>query len=233
MSKIFFLLIAITLVLSTPTISQKKFDLSVYTGSGISFLGGSGATNKSYYIIGDVVRLDEMKNPYGKKPLTNFFAGLQAKMLLPSNYMLMLSTQYEQTGGRLTADSILYLGFSRVDGKYKRNYDFISVNPEIGRTILQKKVKLVLHTGLDYAFKLSLKDQFDYTDQSCKKYSIRNQGMNPETNDLRFTIGSSITRKRWTLDLNYKHGLSNYNKNGNDKVFSRLLHIRLIYTFLK
>ena len=99
--------------------------------------------------------------------------------------------------------------------------------------VFQKKVIITFHAGLDYAFRLSRGEQFDYTDQSGRKNSVGYDGDTPETNDFRVTIGASIIKKRWTLDLNYKHGLSNYNTNGNSKVFERILHIRVMYAFLK
>ena len=216
--------------------------MSIYTGSGNSFFGGSGATSKSIYHLHNTPGIlpphpfvpDTITNPYGKKPFANFIAGLQADIVLPQKWMLILSTQYEQTGGKLTADTVYSTtGPSKVNGKYQRRYDFISINPQIGKIIFKKQVTIVVHAGFDYAFKLEQSDQFDYTDQGGQKNIVGYGGGTPETNDLRFTIGTSITRKRWSLDFNYKHGLSNYNKNSSSKVFERLLHIRLMYAFLK
>jgi hypothetical protein len=91
---------------------------------------------------------------------------------------------------------------------------------------------IILHTGVDYGFKLSLKEQFDYTNPNGQKNSFGYQGGIPETNDFRITAGGSIRRKRWTLDLNYKPGLIHYNKNENDKACQRILTIRVGYMLL-
>ena len=122
MSKVFPLLVAASIVLSTPSWSQKKINLSVFTGSGISFFAGPGAVNKSDFSVSGsgINTLAIMANPYGKKQFTNFIAGLQADITLPSKWMLMLSSQYEQTGGELTPDSVFFSGASiKTDGRYK------------------------------------------------------------------------------------------------------------------
>jgi hypothetical protein len=228
------LLIAATLFLNTHSWSQKKLTLSAFTGSGISFFGGPGATDKSNYHISDVSGLpNTMANPYGKKPFTNFLAGLQADITLPSKWILALSSQYEHSGAKLTGDSIISrIGNTKTDGKFQRYYDYISINPQIGRILFQKTITLIVHTGLDYTSRLDRGEQFDYTNQSGQRYSVGYSGGEPEVNDLRVTVGASVTRKKWNMDINYKHGLVNYWKDGPAKVYARLLHIRLQYAIL-
>ena len=237
MSKVFPLLVAASIVLSTPSWSQKKLNLSVFTGSGISFFAGPGAVNKSNFSVSGsgFNTLAIMANPYGKKQFTNFIAGLQADITPSSTkWILILSSQYEQTGGELSPDSVFSSGVAtKTVGKYKRYYNFISVDPQIGRILFQKKVIITFHAGLDYAFKVTEGEQFDYTNQTGQTNSIGYEGGYPKTTDFRITFGTSITLKKWSLDFNFKHGLSNYNKNGNAKVLEKLLHIRLLYTFLK
>jgi len=231
------LLIAANFLLSVPSWSQKKLTLSAFTGSGISFFGGPGAvSNSTYYRSGLPFPSpipDTMANPYGKKPFTNFLAGLQADITLPSKWILLLSSQYEHTGGSLTSDSVVSpSGTIKTNGKYNRYYDFISVNPQIGRIIFQKVITLTLHTGIDYTSKLNRGDDFDYTNQNGQKNSIGYDGGEPEKNDLRVSFGASVTRKKWSVGINYKHGLVNYWKYGPEKVYARLLHIRVQYAFL-
>ena len=237
MSKVFPLLVAVLFGINIPSWSQKKLSLSVFTGSGISFFRGPGAVNNSVYYRNGLLfpnDIDTMANPYGKKPFTNFLAGLQADITLSPKWILLLSSQYEHSGGKLTGDSVISpSGSIKANGTCRRYYDFISVNPQIGRMVFQKKVTLTLHTGIEYTLKLNIGNRFDYTDQNGRKNSIGKTGGEPEVNDFRLTFGASIKRKKWSLDLNFKNGLSNYNKNGNGKVFEKLLHIRLLYTFLK
>ena len=54
-----------------------------------------------------------------------------------------------------------------------------------------------------------------------------------QLDDFRLTAGGMISLNKWSLDLNYKHGLNNYNEGGNGNVFSRMLHIKLLYRLLK
>jgi hypothetical protein len=65
------------------------------------------------------------------------------------------------------------------------------------------------------------------------KNSIGYSGDEPEVNDLRITFGTSVTKKKWTLGIIYKRGLTNYDKSGGGEVNSRLLHIRIQYRFLQ
>jgi hypothetical protein len=236
MYKIAALLIAATFTFNIPSWSQKKLSLSVLTGSGISFFGGSGDADKSTYYRNGLSfpnAVDTMANPYGRKPFTNFLAGLQAGITLPSKWILLLSAQYEHTGGRLTSDSVISPSASiKTTGKYSRYYDFISVNPQIGRILFQKGVTLTLHTGIDYTSKLDMGNTFEYRDQNGLDSSIGYSGGEPEVNDLRVSFGVSVTRKKWSLDINYKHGLVDYMKYSADKVYARILHIRLQYAFL-
>jgi hypothetical protein len=230
MYKLPVLLITASLILGIPSWSQKKLTLSAFTGSGISFFSGAGAVNNSTYYISDVPSIpNTIGQPYGKKPFANFLAGLQADLTLSSKWTLSLSSQYEHTGGKLAIDTIISrTGMTKADGKYKRYYDFISINPQIGRILFQKLVRLTIHTGIDYALKLDRGEQSDYTDQTSTAYS----GDEPEVNDLRITFGTSVSLKKWSLDINYKHGLVNYWKDGPGKVYARLVQVRLLYSFL-
>jgi hypothetical protein len=233
MHRITVLLIVTTILLNVPLWSQKKFTLSAFAGSGLSFFGGRGAVSKSNYYLSDVSGIPGyMANPYGKKIFINFLAGLQADITLPSKWIFLLSSQYEHTGGRLTGDSVVSrAGSIKTNGKFERYYDFISINPQIGRIVFQKAVTLSLHAGIDYTSRLDRGEQFDYTNQNGERYSIGYQGAEPEVNDLRITFGASVMRKKWSLDINYKHGVVNYWKDGQANAYSRLLHIRLLYAF--
>src|SRR6266498_5266462 len=145
MHKLAALIIAANLLLSVPSWSQKKLTLSAFTGSGISFFGGPGAASKSAYHLSSStfgpngIIPDTVEHPYGKKPFTNFLAGLQADLTLSSKWTFILSSQYEHSGGALTADTVVSSsGSIKTDGKYSRNYEFISVNPQVGRIMFQK-----------------------------------------------------------------------------------------------
>ena len=136
MSKPKILLIITTLLLCIAASSQKRFNLSVFTGAGFSFFGGPGAVSSSNYYRNGLPfpnDVDTMVQPYGKKPLLNFLAGLEANVVL-SKWVLSLTSQYEHTGGSLNGDSIITAsGSTKSNGKYSRSYDFISINPQIGR----------------------------------------------------------------------------------------------------
>jgi len=228
------LLIAAGLFVSHATWSQKKFNLSVFTGSGLSFFGGPGAvsSSKSYFNEQPFPNdYHSIADPYGKKPYLNFLAGLEVDLVM-SKWILAVSSQYEHSGGSLNYDSIISpSGNKKVSGKYSRNYEFISINPQVGRIIVQKKITFALRTGIDYTSKLDRGLQFGWTDQSGQKYEAGYDGDEPEINDVRITFAAIVAMKRWGIAITYKHGIANYNPSGAN-AYSRLLQFRLQYTFL-
>jgi len=236
MYKIPALLIAASLLLSAPSWSQKKLTFSAFTGSGVSFFRGSGTVSNSVYHRNGLSfpnAVDTMANPYGRKTYTNFLAGLQADITLSSKWMLLISAQFENLGGKLTGDSVISPSANyKTNGSFRRYYNFISINPKIGRIIFQKAVTLTLHTGIDYTSKLEMGYTFDFSDQNSQRNIIGGSGGEPEVNDMRISFGASVSRKKWSVDINYKHGLVNYWKYGPAKVYARLIHFRLQYAFL-
>lgn len=236
MYRIAALFIAVSLACSIPSWSQKKLTLSAFTGSGVSFFRGSGTVSSSVYHRNDLSfpnGIDSMANPYGRKAYTNFVAGLQADITLPSNWILLISAQYENSGGKLAGDSVISPSSGyKTNGSYKHYYNYISINPQIGRIIFQKALTLELHTGIDYTSKLETGNKFDFTDQTGQRNIIGGSGGEPEVNDIRITFGACLKRKKWSIDFNYKHGIVNYKNHGVGNVYSRLLHIRILYAFL-
>jgi hypothetical protein len=238
MYKISTLIITAILLLNAPSWSQKKLKLSAFTGSGISYFRGSGTTNNSVYYRSGLPFPnfsnvpDTMANPYGRKGYTNFLAGLQADIMLSSKWVLLLTAQYENTGARLTGDSVISpTAHLKINGKYSRRYDNISLNPQIGRIIFQKTITLTAHAGIDYTSKLAMGNNFEYTDQNGQKNYVGYSGDEPEVNDCRITFGASVTGKKWSLDINYKQGLTNYRKYGAGNVYTRILQLRILYSF--
>ena len=236
MYKIAVLFILSTLLFSIPSWSQKKLTFSAFTGSGVSCFRGSGTVSNSVYHRNGLIfpnEVDTMANPYGRKAYTNWLAGLQVDLAFPSKWILLLTVQFENSGGKLTGDSVISPSATyKTTGTFKRYYNYISVNPQIGRIIFQKEVTLTIHAGIDYTSKLEMGYNFEFKDQNGQKNWIGGSGGEPEVNDMRITFGASVKRKKWSIDFNYKHGIVNYKKYGVGNVYSRQLHIRLQYAFL-
>jgi hypothetical protein len=236
MYKIAVLFIVTILASSNLSLSQKKLTLSAFTGSGVSRFSGSATMSNSVYHRNGLAfphAIDTMANPYGKKGYTNWLAGLQADVTLSSKWVLQLSVEFENSGGKLTGDSVISPSASyKTNGTFKRYYNYISFNPQIGRIVFQKGVTLIVHTGIDYTSKLEMGYLFSFKDQNGLQNSIGGSGGEPEVNDMRISFGASVKRKRWGLDLNYKHGLVNYKNYGVGNVYSRILHVSLQYAIL-
>lgn len=237
MSKLNHGLIIICLFISSLSLAQSPLKLSVYTGSGVSSFSGSGSTGHSNFYRNGLAfpnAVDTAGNHFGSQTAPCFIAGLQLDRSLSKSWTLFVSAQYEHNSSRLKVDSVINPGGSfKTNGTYTTYNDFISINPQIGRTFSFGKMGLIVHGGFDYAFRLSMGDQCDYTDPTGKKFSIAHSGGRPEVNDFRLTAGGTLSLNKWSLGLNYKYGLSNYNADGNGDVFSRMLHIKLLYRILK
>jgi|KBSSwiStaDraftv2_1062776.scaffolds.fasta_scaffold245638_2 hypothetical protein len=242
MNKITFLLIA-GLIFNFSALSQKKLSVSAFIGLGTSSFRGPGAVNSSIYYRSDIVPSNPpnwdpgiMTNPYGKKPFANFVAGLHADVQFSSKWILQLNSQYEYTGARLTIDSVITPTTSiNTNGVYTRYYDLVSINPGLGSVLFQNSSsKLILHGGLDYVFNISMGFRNEYqNERNGKNYSIGGSGDNPEINDFRLTGGATFMFKKVGIDLTYKHGLANFNKNGTAEVYSRLFHVRFLYSLIR
>ncbi len=237
MSRLNHSLIILCLFISGSTLAQGSLKLSVFTGSGFSFFSGPGSTGKSDYYRNGLTfpnAVDSAGNHFGNKATPCFIAGLQLDRALSPAWTLSLSAQYEHNGSRLISDSVITPGGNyKTSGIYTAHNDFISINPQLGRRFTAGKLGFMLHGGFDYSFRLSMSDQFDFTDEAGKKFSIGHSGGRPEINDFRLTAGVLISLNKWGLDLDYKHGLSNYNSGETGDVFSRILHIKLLYRLLK
>lgn len=237
MSKVNHGLIIICLFISSLSLAQRPLKLSVYTGSGVSSFSGSGSTADSKFYRNGLTfpnAVDTVGNHFGSESAPCFIAGLQLDHSLSKSWAFIVSAQYEHNGSRLKVDSVINPGGNfKTNGTYTAYNDFISINPQIGRTFSFGKLALIVHGGFDYAFRLSMSDQFDFTDPSGIKNSIGHGGGRPEVNDFRLTAGGTFSLNKWSLGLNYKHGLSNYNADGNGDVHSRMLHIKLLYRILK
>jgi hypothetical protein len=227
-------LLVVSVTMGSPSVfSQKKLSLSVSLGSGISCFRGSGTVENSvYYRNGQPFpnSIDTIAKSFGRKAHTNYLAGLQADWRLHSKWILSLSTHFESSGGRLHGDSVITSSSAfKTDGEYRRYYHYISFNPQIARILFQKSITVLVHAGIDYTSKLDQGVSFEYTSPDQKKWFIGGQGNEPEVNDARVTAGATIIRKKWGLDINYKHGFVDYLKYSPDEAYSRMLHIRLLY----
>jgi hypothetical protein len=236
MARITVLSIVICLLLSISVSAQKKLSLSASVGKGLSWFSGEGSTYRSVYYRNGLSfpnSVDTIANHWGQIAKGNFLAGLQVDLKLSHRWVLQFGAHYERSGGRLIVDSVhTPSGNFRTNGKYYEYYDYISLNPQVGYLLTKKVAKLTLHAGIDYTSKLDRGNQFDFVDPTNKRYSIGGSGGEPEVNDCRLTGGLMINVKKWGLDFNYKHGITNYNKYSDREVYSRLLHLRLLYRIL-
>ncbi len=222
--------------ISTITYAQPGIRLFAYAGTGGSFFGGPGSTRSANYYRNGVAfpnAVDTIANHFGRMINPSFSIGLQLERALNRDWTFTFAAQYESAGAHLKSDSLITPGgHYRISGNYWVDYSFISLNPQIERTISNGSTQIALHGGLDYAIKAGLSDHFEYVDPNGINTSVGHSGGKPEVNDLRLTAGASFRFAKWKVDLNYKHGLTDYNKNGSGRAAMRIIEVKLGYRIL-
>ncbi len=159
-------------------------------------------------------------------------AGIQLEYPLSKSWSILLNTQYEQAGAALKSDSVITpSGNFKTDGDYWINYFFVSINPQIARNFKMGNTRISILSGFEYSLGVNISDRFEFIDQTGKNFSIGRSGGDPEVNDFRINIGTNLQMHKWGLGLNYKHGLSNFNKGDSQKAFMRLFQLKLMYRF--
>lgn len=226
-------MIACSLLAVITCFSQHKIALSAYAGSGVSFFRGNGSVSESYYYRNGLNfpdAVDSIGNHFGRNSRGNFLAGLQMEYPYSKNWSFFLNTQYEHTGAALHSDSVITpSGNFKTDGNYRINYFFVSINPQLARNFEKGNTRISIHSGFEYALGVTISDRFEFIDQSGKNFSIGRSGGKPEVNDFRISIGTTVQLNKWGLGLDYKHGLTNFNKGNSQKAFMRLFQLKLLY----
>lgn len=216
--------------------SQKTISLHATVGSGVSYFRGSGAVDNSiFYRNGQPFpnSIDTPGHQFGRRSVTNFMAGVQANLRLIPSLILTVDALLEHSGGELTIDSVRTpSGNFKTNGEYKRKYNFLSINPQLGRRISIGPAGIRVSAGVDYCLKLSRNVVCNYTDLNGQKNSIGGSGGEPEINDIRLTAGLTVNFKKIGLNVVYKHGVLDYMRDRPGQVYSRLVHVRLLYRLL-
>jgi hypothetical protein len=216
--------------------AQSKWSLAVYAGSGLSKFGGPGATGVTWYHLSDVSSIPSTAvNPYGNKNIQTWQAGLQAQYQLNNHLVFLLNSQYEHTGGTQDVDTIFSIGgLTKINGEFSLYHDFISINPQFGAAILNKKLRLLLKFGIDYALRIERGEDLEFTNMNGEQFAWGSSGGVPANNEFRVTAGMQMDYNRIGLGVNYKHGLTNARDDDYGKeVYSRTWQFNLYYRFLK
>lgn len=236
MRKVIACIVIVCIFISPETYAQQGVRLFAYAGTGVSHFGGPGSVRSSDYYRNGVAfpnAVDTIANHFGRMMKPAFSAGLQLERPFSQEWSFIFSAQYESAGAHLKSDSLITPGpHYRIQGNYRTVYNFVSLNPQVQKTITQGDTKVSLHGGLDYAIRITLSDHFEYVDHNGINTSVAHSGGKPEVNDFRLTAGASFRFAKWNVDLNYKHGLSDYNKNGVSKAGMRIMELKLGYRLL-
>lgn len=214
--------------------SQKGLRVSINVGPGVSWFGGEGAVSASTYYLSDAPGVPSyILEPFGKRSITSLHLGVRGIMDINDVLAISLNGMYEITGGKLDINKAVTRGNTiDTNGSFTRSFRFISLNPEIGMYLMKKKVSLLAHTGLDYAFRIENSEKYVFYDNAGNKFVAENSGGNEGKNDLRITGGLTFLYRRWIMDITYKHGIADLWQNSENKAYSRLFVFRLGFTLL-
>lgn len=232
MKKIFTLLLLSAPVI--PALSQKKFSISVFAGSGGSWYAGTGSTRTTTYYKSDVLGMPDYNDHYfGRYMAAITQAGLQLKYHLASAWFVAFNAAHEYAGGRLNIyKSVSRQGTENINADYSRHYQFLSFNPELGRSFGSKKLKLTVHAGIDCAPALEASELYwFYSDAGTTSNGY--SGGEPQTTDWRLTGGFSVGVNKWSLGMNYKHGLTGKWEKIYSDVYLRMWQMRIMYRIVR
>lgn len=216
--------------------SQKTISLNLTAGSGVSYFRGTGTVDNSIIYRNNLPfpnGVDTIRQHFGRRPYTNFMAGAQLNLRLIPSVILTIDALYEHSGGELSIDSVYTpSGNYKTNGEYKRQYDFISLNPQLGRRISIGPAGLRISAGVDYCVKITRSSIANFIDRDGRRNSVGASGDEPEVNDIRITGAVALNFKKIGITVNYKYGLVNYLKVGPGEAFSRMLQVRLLYRLI-
>ncbi len=224
-------------LLSIASTAQKKLTVSFFAGSGLSWYGGSGSSNKTTYNISDAPPVPSyVYQPFGKQPVASWHGGIKVGILTAKSWQFSLRSQLEQTGGSVDINrTFSRAGYNDTTGKYVMSTPFLSFNPEIGKQIMQKKIAIAVFAGFDMAFNLKGNEKIKFYDDNGMRVSLVENGGIKTGNDARITTGLIGTLKKWSLELRYKHGITSITDPKNfseEKANSRIFQASVGYTIL-
>lgn len=216
--------------------SQKTISLHLTAGSGVSYFRGTGTVNRSVFLRNNIpfpTGIDTTREHFGRQPLTSFMAGIQVNLRLLPSFILTIDGLYEHSGGELDIDSVYSPTANyKTTGDYKRQYDYISINPQLGRRISFGPVGLRISAGVDYCIKVTGSSTANFIDQNGQRNSVGGSGDVPEVNDIRLTGGVALNVKKLGITVNYKYGIVDYLDNRPGRAYSRQVQVRLLYRLL-
>lgn len=219
-------------IFSVRSYCQNRLSLSApYIGLGISWFSGDGVSSETAYHTDYLAaQASYASNPYGNKTTVVGQVGLQIKLEVREKWLTALNLHYGDGGGQNKITNVVSSsGTQPTNGEHKRIYEFISVNPVIGKLITKKNFSMSFQAGVDYAFALTFSEDFKIQDSNGKTFLYGYSGGVPKSNDFRLTLGATTSIKRWGLDICYKHGLRNYSNDADVEAFSNLVECKLMY----
>lgn len=226
------------------TAHAQKLELSVQANSGLFHYTGLSAESHSFFIQGSSQDLNYTNNPYGKNYAYSYGAGLKANWVANSGFIFGIQAGYEILRSKTTLTAFgpysdpnslhldLYTGPYASSGSTILTSNFINISPYAGYRFKLKKVSLDLLPGMDIGVGLSSKEKGNvYIQANDQNFTSNRQRQKPPV-DIRARFGTSINYQRFSINLSYARGLSNYTANmigADSKVYSELFRLGIGY----
>lgn len=223
------------------TAHAQKLELSVQANSGLFHYTGLSAESHSFFIQGSSQDLNYTNNPYGKNYAYSYGAGLKANWVANSGFIFGIQAGYEILRSKTTLTAFspyydpntihldaLYTGPYTSSGNTILTSNFININPYVGYRFKFKKVSLDVLPGMDIGVGLSSKEKGNvYLTSTDQSFTSDRKRQKPPV-DTRARLSTSVNYQRFSINLSYARGFSNYTANmigSNPKVYSELFRL--------
>lgn len=208
----------------TYTAVAQKLELSVNANSGLFNYTGSGATNSGYYygLYNDQFTLS---NPYGTKLKASYGLNIQGQVVYKNGFITGLQAGYDFLNSEQGLKYPMYLDYlattsSLITSSYINGYgsakistQFINLNPYFGYRFRGKTVFIDITGGADFGFQTANHQSVTvYSSPSGLPESHYSQRVDNKITDIRLKCGVSAGYKKFSVNLSYAHGLTNYIK---------------------
>ncbi|NCD67930.1 outer membrane beta-barrel protein [Mucilaginibacter agri] len=221
--RILFLLFYIAMF--TCTAVAQKLELSANVNSGLFNYVGSSASNSGYY-YGLYNNQFTLPNPYGTKLTASYGLNVQGQMIYKNGFIMGLQTGYDFLNSKqdlsypiyidylATASTLIAASYRTGYGSAKVNTQFINLNPYFGYRIGRKSVTVDITGGADFGFQTANRQSVTiYSTAAGQPENHYSRHVDDKITDIRLKGGVAIGYKKFSLNLSYAHGLTNYIKN--------------------
>lgn len=216
--------------------SAQKTELAINAYTGLFSFRGNGATSTSWMTLYTPNTPGNFTiNPYGNICSFSYGFELQAQRITSSKNIYGVGAGFELLNSKVNIDTInggdlIYFQEAAAGKTILRN-SFMTIHPFIGHRYRYHNSSFDLTAGLDVAFCLKSRELGQVTTNNKDYINVRNDKSKPSI-DFRPRIQLKAQIKKFGFLAGYSLGLTNYQKQNDQPVYSSVWRAGLSYTIL-